>query len=74
MWDRNSMARAVLGAPSEPPMRCIDAGELFLGTTHVDRRQRRQLAAVKSQRLAAFEWLAVIVTLPFARRRHSHTS
>ena len=25
MWDRNSMARAVLGAPLEPPMSRVDA-------------------------------------------------
>ena len=65
------MARAVLGAPFEPPRRCIDADEIFLGTAPVARRQRRQLVAVDSRRLPAFDWLRVTVTLPFARRRRS---
>jgi hypothetical protein len=39
MWDRNSLMRAVLGPPFEPPSRRSDARDTFSGTAHVAQRQ-----------------------------------
>ena len=70
MWNRKSMALAVLGQPYEPPARRFYRDELSAELT-ISRRDRREAETGQAQRSAADEWLACINRLSrYSKRRH----
>ena len=74
MWDRKSLAQALLGPPFEPPVRRSDAPQSFVSTAHVEGRQLGAGARERPHR-TAYLWTARIARLLInAKPRHSSAS
>ena len=73
MWDRKSMAHAVLGRPYELPAWRAYNDEMVV---RLDAGRRADVSAARNnQNRVADEWLAAITQLSlYGKRRHRHTT